>query len=405
MTTFRSIEALIEEAKKQWAYTKPHLPQVIMKEISLRPSWGIDCVSHLEKHDWHLDEERTEILLRLIDEGLSQIRYSVDRKETAGSVLRKQLEKTLIQVIPTLPQEARVAVNQLLFEAKISIDLEIEESDFTGDCPPQTQIMPRLPELLDEIRREKVAKNAYELYEILLPHVQLLPAEYQLSIIAELAHSKKAIAHEVSVLMLLHPKSSVRKHIAQLLCSLSDERLFTPVDLRRLIVIRNWVPSAERQDIDKLIARLRKKGMAPAPFLGAKISNLVGSSMDGAGASFILLESKKNNKRQVSGFITKLGVGIRDPWTISKAPKHYFDGIMKDKGETPIKTVSTTYVNKLVQHFLSEAINSGEVPEPNLSSNLRNIRCSVLAATTTFLGGRINATSRKTIAAFKPGAN
>jgi len=226
--------------------------------------------------------------------------------------------------------------------------------------------MPAFPELLERLRREQGFKNAFELYELIVPQIQLLPAMKQLAIIAEMAHAKKAIAHEVAVLMLLHPKLAVRWQVANLLYNLSDVQVFTPVDLRRLIMIRNWVLPEERDDIDQLIAHLRKNKLSPAPYPLAKISKLVGSSMDGAGVALIVMEFKRNNQRQVAGFLIKIGVGIRDAWVMNKAPKHYFDEVIKahEERSVPNKPVSPVYVNKIVQHFLSESLKSKEIPEP-----------------------------------------
>jgi len=294
LTIEQSIEAFIDDVMQQCSSNIDELPQNIIDEISIRAAWVIDFIRHLKGYKDDIKEIRTQILFRLIDEGLSQIRYSVDRKDKKGYELLKKVQESIDLVMNDLTQNLKVALNQVIFDSKLAIEIILKETAYSDKAQAtQIDINHRLPELLERLRREKVFKNAFELYELLLPHIQLMPVMTQLSLIAEMAHSKKATAHEVAMLMLLHPKSVIRKKVADILYQLSAHQVFTPVDLRRLIMIRNWVPLDERVDIDTLISYLRKNNLAPAPYPIAKITRLVGSSMDGAGAAYIIMESKK----------------------------------------------------------------------------------------------------------------
>lgn len=360
-----SVETLIEEVEHHWSYNDAAtLPQNVIDEISVRPEWTIDLVLQLKRCDPVTNERHSEILLSLINESLYQIRYGLDRKDKKATLLLDETQEILNQVIGFLPEKFKIALNEIIFDAKLPIEIQLEEDN--NEYEPKIDIAPRLPELLEQLRREKVCKNAFELYEFMLSQIYSKPSMVQLSIIAELAHSKKLIAHEVAVLMLLHPKPLIRKKVAFLLYELSDECVFTPVDLRRLIMLRNWVPVDERGNLDTLIAHLRKNKLSPAPYPPAKLSRLVGSSMDGAGVSCIVAEFKKNNQRQVGGFLVKIDVGIRDPWIMHKAPKHYLNQMLEEqkKNGLPMKPVSVAYVNKIVQHFLSVSLKSNLVPEP-----------------------------------------
>ena len=312
------------------------------------------------------NDRKTKILYRLIDESLSQIRYRVDRKDEKGFALLAEVQEVLTDIFPTLPSTARFSLNQIIFDSKLPFDIDEHFSyDSNTEEKGHIDIMPQLPELLENLRREKVFKTSFELYELILPQIQLMPAITQLSVIAEMANSKKPIAHELAVLMLLHPKHEIRKNVSEVLHRFSDDQIFTPVDLRRLIMIRNWVPVDERKGIDEIISHLRKNKLSPAPYGIAKLSKLFGSSMDGAGVLSIMMESKKNNQRKIAVFLLKIGVGIRDPWVMNKAPKGYFDQIIKEQDSKSLltKPVSKSYVNKVVQHFLSESIKNEIVPE------------------------------------------
>ncbi len=359
------VEELISRVDKYCHSLDERLPSDIEDEMSISPDWAIDLIKQLEYMNQSANDRRTEILFRLIDESLRQIRYRIDRKDEQGFVLLTNVQEALRNIMPTLSSSIRFAVNRIMFDSKLpfEIDEHYDLSSAEGD-KRQIDIMPKVPELLDSLRREKVFKTCFELYELILPQIQLMPTMTQLSIIAEMAMSKKAIVHELAVLMLLHPKHEIRKRVPEILYKLSDDRVFTPVDLRRLITIRNWVPIDERKGIDEIISHLRRNKLSPAPYIDAKLSKLVGSSMDGAGVLFIMMESKTHNQRKIAGFLLKIGVGVREPWVRHKAPKGYFYQLIEEQDTSlQIKSVSKAYVNKIVQHFLSESIENNIVPE------------------------------------------
>ena len=368
LTRYNTIESFIEDIEKQSASRNP-LPEDIVNEISLHPEWAIDFLQYLEGND-SLSMVRMNAIFLLLEESLSQVRYSIDRKDKKGESLRDGVEKIIHHILPSLSHKVKIALNQVIYDTKLPIEIneDIWDEAVRAGHSSAVDIMPRLPELLDQLRRENSFKTAFELYEIFLPQIQIMPTQVQLSIIAELAHSKKPIIHEVATLMLLHPKAVVRKHVAKLLYHLSGDKVFTAIDLRRLIMLRNWVPQGEREDIDQLILHLKRSKLNPAPYTVVKNLRLLSSCIDGAGAVSIMMEAKVSNQRKIAAFLGKIGAGIRDTWTMQKAPKNYFDSMLAQREEENIalKPVSKGYVNKVVRHFLSEAIRSGEVSAPSL---------------------------------------
>ncbi len=60
------------------------------------------------------------------------------------------------------------------------------------------------------MRREGRIKTSFELYTFLIAQMQLQPIEIQCALINELITTQKEFIHDVGVLMLLHPKKSIR---------------------------------------------------------------------------------------------------------------------------------------------------------------------------------------------------
>ena len=120
----RSVEALIDDVVDLSSPNMARLPKAIEHEISVRPEWAIDLIQHLNSWDHPIHNKRTKILLSLIEASLHQIRYSVDRKDKKGLFLLRKLQEELNQIIPVLSSEIRFALNHIIFDAKLSIDIE-----------------------------------------------------------------------------------------------------------------------------------------------------------------------------------------------------------------------------------------------------------------------------------------
>ena len=355
------VTCIINEAEDHNAVGLLKLPESIERKINLNPAIAIDFIKELKKGYHSLEDVRTKTLFLLIEEALIQILYCIDRKDQIGLALQEKVQKEINLVIPLLPMEINFALKQVISDSRL--DVVIDENPVLKEANnKKIDIMPTLPVLLENLRRKKAFRTSFELCELIMPQIQSMPPEEQLSIIAEMAYSKKPIAHELSILMLLHPKAIVRKRVAKVIYNLSDEKVFNAVDLRRLILIRNWIPADERKGIDQIILHLRKNNLSPAPYFAHKATRIIGSSMDGAGVACIILEIKQKNNRIVTGFLVKHGVGVKDPWVTNKVPKVYLDKIIS-RQSLPIKSISQAYVNKVVQHFLFENINNGLVPD------------------------------------------
>jgi len=357
------VMVLISETEALCTVNTIVLSEEVKDEMSLRPEWALALIDSLKDWNKSIDDKHTHILFRLIDESFAQIRYGIDRQDKKEQQLLVEVEVLLNKIMPNLPANLHLPLNHIIFDSRLPIEIEEDIGLAAGSSTDsRIDIGPRMPELLEKLRREKVFKTVFDLYEMILPHIQFMSEIEQLSLIAEMAHSKKPTAHELSVLMLLHPKPAIRKRVADVLYHLSDKDVFTSVDLRRLIMIRNWVPVDEHKGIDHLIEHLRKNRLTPAPYPVTNITQLFASSMDGAGASCVMMEIKKNNHHQIAGFLVKIGVGIKDTWVMHKAPKHYFKHMIEDT-RMPAKPVSKAYINKIVQHYLCVTIDRGDVPD------------------------------------------
>ena len=178
------VEMLIDEIEKDWTIDNPVLPKHISDTISLNLEYTLECIKYLKNCEWNISNNRAKILLSLIEDGLYFIRYSIDRKDKQGIELLSGITPLINETINALSQDMQIAFSQIIFNTRINIDVQLEHKAYETD---RLDISPKLPTLLEKLRREKVFRNAFELYELMSPHIQLLDEISQLYLIIEIA--------------------------------------------------------------------------------------------------------------------------------------------------------------------------------------------------------------------------
>lgn len=258
------------------------------------------------------------------------------------------------------------SLSGIIHESELPFSLDYSPEVLVRISRDMPDIMPKLPEYLEQIRKEHRIRTSFDLYDGMLSQMKTIPAPMQLFLINELIETKKPMPHEIAVMMLLHQNVTIRKQIAVLFQGQVSKETFTPLDLRRLIVIRNWLPDDERDTIDELIKSIRKTGVSPLPYPGSRVNAILASAFDGAGAQLIFFEAKQKSQRIIGGFIVKQGIGIREPWVETKAAKGQFEEVCNGCDESTLKPVSSIYVKKAVQHFIAEGHKLNKAPSPYL---------------------------------------
>lgn len=356
-----TIEELVNEAID--LPLRQRFPEHLFNIITLHPEIVLELIPYfISVFD---DDKRKESCLRLIGECLACIHYELDRKSSNAEPLIKELEKIVLNAYKSGQSGDVMALNEILYNSELPLSIEIDNTEINIENDKLPDIMPKLAEFLEQIRREHLIHNVFELHEFLMMNLFSMPLEMQLGIIEELATSNKAMPHELAVIMLLHSKEKIRRHIPEILESFASKKVFNRIDLRRLIVIRNWLPMTERSSIDHLIKSIKKERVEPASYTRSQVTAIGASQFDGAGAQAIIFEAKNNGKRMVGGFVVKIGVGIKDAWVKPKSAKGEFEHMCNEMG-SQIKPVSEAYVNKAVNHFLHENETSDKIPSPYL---------------------------------------
>ena len=354
----KDIELLVDNTKH--LSTRERYPEQVLALITCHPKVVLKIIRHFVS--FQNDDQRKESCLRLITECLAQVHYELDRKNPDIEILLKDIEQAISAAYQQGTFIDRMALNEVLYNSELPLSIEVaEDDDKSIGTSKQLDIVPTPANFLEQVKREHSIRSVFELYEFLMISLFSMPPNEQLVFIGELALSNKAMPHELAVLMLLHQSEKIRKHIPALLESFVSRKVFNSLDLRRLIVIRSWLPTDERSPVDELIKSIKKSGVSPMPYPQSQIIDIIATPFDGAGAQGIVFSAKHKGRRMVGGFIVKVGVGIKDAWVNPKAARDEFDYMCTEIGSQK-RRVSPAYVTKAVNHFLQENELSGRIP-------------------------------------------
>ena len=143
------------------------------------------------------------------------------------------------------------------------------------------------------------AENPFMVVEGLAETGALMPTDLRAFMTHELGMSPHAVMREAVPLLLLDPELAVRQAAAAVLDQIAGPETFSSVMLRRTLLIRNWVPEAEREAIDRLARKARVKGVACAQWAPTPALAIHGSLVDGSGAQSLLLTTPAGRTRSV----------------------------------------------------------------------------------------------------------
>jgi hypothetical protein len=186
-----------------------------------------------------------------------------------------------------------------------------------------------------------------------------MPVEARGALAGALALAGNAGARGAAVLFLLDPNSTVRRTVARALAQVAAS--LRPIEVRRLIAMRNWRPENERAEVDAVIRKARAAGIDCAPWEAGSIEAIVATAIDGATAQGFLLISPAGRKKRISSVLTK--GGIADAWSGEPELRRQIEMSLAAAGmDTPTLAVSRSYLDRIVEHELALSIEKREAP-------------------------------------------
>lgn len=308
---------------------------------------------------------------------LTEIRYKVDLQESFAIECSEQCQRILAENAPLFSSPLIEALKCCFAGAQLPLIEELKSAFFQqqmedldatatsakkgGKNPPSLQDLDSQMEAFIKLLGKE---SPFDGCAILLQEVSVAPRDIQLSLFAALHQSREEKIRELVPLLILNIDREIRIGVAQIL--LESPKEITPLSLRRLIMMRNWLPADEQEGVDAIVEAVRLEGVACAPLAPAKVINLSTGAFDGSGVQMLLALVKGGNKDTIAGFLCKEATGIRDPWFVFKAKSSDFKRILRELSQdtsTKASPTKTSYLEKMVPHYLAIGKQFGKIPE------------------------------------------
>ena len=305
----------------------------------------------------------------LIDEVLTELRYEVDRKRPWAIEAAEQIQEKIANEYfhKMVDVEVQADLTRILFDSKIPLHPLIKEKS-AGLAEYYAQFSSRKPfdqleEVLDELINDLPHDQTGEFIETIMAEMNLLPVEVQVIACVHMANHSNAFMRENLSLLLLHSEKEIRQGLCLFYAELIDPVQITPVILRRMIGMRNWLPADEQADLDLAIRRARLAGVDCAPLDRISSQKFFTSIFDGSGMQVIYCAGKCSKRYQFSGLLICEGEGIRDAWCIDNIPLKEINtrlGVIKKKGAG--YATDQKYLNLVIPHFIALGVEQGQPP-------------------------------------------
>ena len=325
-------------------------------------------------------ENLANAYLLLLQEQLTNLRYLIERNYDWAKRVLDGFQDRLIDAI----RSGEVSGPQIAAIASAMSEAKLQPSDnLVAACDERlgveadacaAGIDPAC--VADQIVREH-GSDPFDIYEALFAVSHIGSIEFRAAGLQLMISAPAVPMREAGALAVLNPNPPVRREAA--LALLQHCHDLTPAVLRRLIVVRNWLPEDERHLIDQVIKAARLAGVECATWMpGSANGEIQASVIDGAGAQATMIVTHAGRKHRLSGVLFKQGVGVADAWTLEPESKRHIGRTLKEMtdSEARLMPVSRTYLDLAVGHHLRAGLEHRMPPPARLLQVAETIKAS-----------------------------
>ncbi|QQP93188.2 hypothetical protein IGS68_29090 (plasmid) [Skermanella sp. TT6] len=223
---------------------------------------------------------------------------------------------------------------------------------------------------------KSVKGDVFALHAHLAETGAAFPEDHRGAMAAMLLQSGEPVAREAAVGWLLDPSATVRVSVARSLVEAAPRGLVSPIMLRRMIAVRNWMPETGggRPTLDQAIQACRRKGVECASWPEAQVRDVLASGVDGSGAVSILVICREGRRHALGTVLLKHGIGVRDAWAQHGMGRAEVEEILLQAGGGVDQyAVDREFLGRAIAHFLAVGLGTGTLPPFGLVDLLETV--------------------------------
>ena len=240
-------------------------------------------------------------------------------------------------------------------QAERSLEEPLQSATPDGTLPDPNKVLEDLAELAEG--------DPFDLHEGLNRALAAFPHEHRSAVAGDLAGSGNAVAQAAAIGFLLDPDPRLGQAVLSKLTTRPPDSLISPLLVKRLAILKSWMPAEQGEAVDGAIAALQTGKSPPTAAANPTILSSIGTLCDGAGAqSFFLLIGDGDELTLVS-VLVKIEAGVVDAWLSNPLTKREARTLLKSiTAETMAVPISLDVFHARVRHGLSVNVKSGRPP-------------------------------------------
>lgn len=195
----------------------------------------------------------------------------------------------------------------------------------------------------------------------------IMPSDVGQFLAHEFALSSLPLLRDAVPLLLLARDQGTRRSAATALEQIAAPDTLSPIALRRMIAIRNWLPPADRPGLDQAIRKARTANVPCAQWPTRLDTRMLVSALDGVGAVSLLFISKGTGRGTICGVLFKLGEGVADCWHGNDTPRASLRDMERHLiEEADASLVDGLFMDRMIQHAIARSVEVGNPPGVDL---------------------------------------
>ncbi len=310
--------------------TKGHVSgglQGVGEALAAAPAAVIDVLDLLAKEarKKKSDHALVEAFGFMVGQALEILRYGVERNSAEAVEAVAAVRSRVL----SLAHEGKLDPGTLLLilrqfaSARLDLDADLQEVMASLMEHESAPVLPSKADIDNTLAdmAKACGGDTFALQAQLAEQTSTFPETHRAGIVAALLGASDPSVREAAIGWLLDPGASTRRDTASLLQQAVAAGHVSATMLRRMIVIRNWIPDDERPGVDAVIRACREKGVECAPLAASAVRKVVASGIDGSGAQSLFVMAKDGRKQAAAALLLKQGVGVRDAWVTAGLTK------------------------------------------------------------------------------------
>jgi hypothetical protein len=316
------------------------------------------------------DETLVQAYHYLLSLQLEFVRYRQDRGWEWADAMLQAFQDRLIALgnETAIPRDDWFMMCTALTEARVKLaeatQIALADAGFQPEAEsgPPEQMMQQLRGFMDELA--KTVSSPFEVIMALQNAAAMVPPALRGFMATEFALSPHAVLRDAVPLLLMDEDASVRQGATAALDQTAHPDSMSPDTLRRVITIRNWIPTAGRPALDAVIRKARLAGVETAAW-PTPIAELEfhASTIDGSGAQNLFAVATTPRKGFFSGLLLRLGTGVVDTWVDLDLSRSKINKLLREaQSAAACCRVDKPFADTLVQHAIATAVRQDTAP-------------------------------------------